>query len=408
MNILELKHITYAYDRTPVLNDVSMTFEDGACYAIVGPSGADKTTLLSLMSGLTAIQDGDILYQRKSLRQMNMYDYRSHDAGIIFQHYNLLTKLTALENVELSMEISGMYRRGRRERARALLADMGLSDEEMNRRVLRLSGGQQQRVAIARSLSYDPSVILADEPTGNLDAHTRDEIMDIFLRLREAGRCIIIVTHSTEVSHQADHVYHLERMKRIKKDGRTPCAAIACCLIGIRSIFALLDKGSGAQGAQVGEDEGYGGIQRFDVGAFHAMGGVDAGTDERAADIVSSAQRSADIRAVHRVNVDGIGQLFLFGQRDERRGQRVVIRPAAVLGADADIIFRACQIQADAAHIHRDHLFDVLRDEGCAMTDLLIAAEDHDHILPQRQRMRMQVSEHGKQAGYADLVIEEA
>ena len=117
-----MKHITYAYDRTPVLNDVSMTFEDGACYAIVGPSGAGKTTLLSLMSGLTAIQDGDILYQGKSLRQMNMYDYRSHDAGIIFQHYNLLTKLTALENVELSMEISGMYRRGRRERARALLA----------------------------------------------------------------------------------------------------------------------------------------------------------------------------------------------------------------------------------------------------------------------------------------------
>ena len=205
MNILELKHITYAYDRTPVLNDVSMTFEDGACYAIVGPSGAGKTTLLSLMSGLTAIQDGDILYQGKSL---------SHDAGIIFQHYNLLTKLTALENVELSMEISGIYRRGRRELARTLLADMGLSDEEMNRRVLRLSGGQQQRVAIARSLSYDPSVILADEPTGNLDAHTRDEIMDIFLRLREAGRCIIIVTHSAEVSHQADHVYHLERMKR--------------------------------------------------------------------------------------------------------------------------------------------------------------------------------------------------
>ncbi len=184
MNILELKHITYAYDRTPVLNDVSMTFEDGACYAIVGPSGAGKTTLLfSLMSGLTAIQDGDILYQGKSLRQMNMYDYRSHDAGIIFQHYNLLTKLTALENVELSMEISGIYRRGRRERARALLADMGLSDEEMNRRVLRLSGGQQQRVAIARSLSYDPSVILADEPTGNLDAHPGMRSWDIFLRL---------------------------------------------------------------------------------------------------------------------------------------------------------------------------------------------------------------------------------
>ena len=208
MNILELKHITYAYDRTPVLNDVSMTFEDGACYAIVGPSGAGKTTLLSLMSGLTAIQDGDILYQGKSLRQMNMYDYRSHDAGIIFQHYNLLTKLTALENVELSMEISGIYRRGRRERARALL-DMVEMGDRAGHAPSQLSGGQKQRVAIARMLMQRAPIMVFDDSLSAVDAET-DAKIRAALHESLGKATVLLISHRVTTLMQADCILVLD------------------------------------------------------------------------------------------------------------------------------------------------------------------------------------------------------
>ena len=130
--------------------------------------------------------------------------------GVVFQNFNLLTRFTALENVLLSMDISGKKYPNKKRRAYELLEEVGLSRSEADRRVLKLSGGQQQRVAIARALSYEPDLILADEPTGNLE--TQNEILGILKKLAQQGKCVILVTHSPEVAQQSDEVYTLQNM----------------------------------------------------------------------------------------------------------------------------------------------------------------------------------------------------
>ncbi|MEE1312242.1 MAG: ABC transporter ATP-binding protein [Lachnospiraceae bacterium] len=211
MSILALQDIAYSYEgsRKKVFEHLSYKFEEGNIYAIVGRSGAGKTTLLSLLSGLDSPTEGTVLFKDKDIRKIDRYKYRSKYVGIIFQSFNLLPHLTAIENVILSMDVSGMKYKNKKEKAMELLNKVGLSEEEAKRRVLKLSGGQQQRVAIARTLSYEPEVILADEPTGNLDKETEDEIMGIFQTLAKEGKCIIIVTHSQEVAQQADEVKKL-------------------------------------------------------------------------------------------------------------------------------------------------------------------------------------------------------
>lgn len=212
MSLLKIENICYSYDkRRNVLNNISYDFEAGAIYAIVGKSGAGKTTMLSLLSGLAEPTAGKIYYKDQDIAKMNKYDFRSKCVGVIFQNFNLLSKLTAVENVVLSMEISGMKEKDKKQKAYELLEKVGLDKDEADRRILKLSGGQQQRVAIARALSYDPDIILADEPTGNLDGETQNEIMDIFKSLAEAGKCVIIVTHSPEVAEMADLVYEIKR-----------------------------------------------------------------------------------------------------------------------------------------------------------------------------------------------------
>ena len=215
MSILELKNLSYSYDGIhPILKDITYTFEQGKVYAIVGRSGAGKTTLLSLLSGLAKPTSGTILFQDKDITTIDRYHYRSKYVGVVFQGFNLLPQLTAVENVELSMDISGMKIKDRCEVAMNLLDKVELDEVKANRRVLKLSGGEQQRVAIARALSYNPDILLADEPTGNLDGETQDAVMNIFLRLaREENKCVIIVTHSPEVAHQADIVYELKSAK---------------------------------------------------------------------------------------------------------------------------------------------------------------------------------------------------
>lgn len=209
MSVFEIKNVSFSYGKAPVLKDINYHFESGKMIAIVGKSGTGKTTLLSLLAGLMRPNAGAILYDGTDMAHMSAYEYRSRYVGVIFQDYNLLTKLTALENVMLSMDISGMREKNKKQRAYELLESVGIEREEAGRRVLKLSGGQQQRVAIARALSYDPKVILADEPTGNLDEDTQDEIIDIFYDLAKKGKCVIIVTHSPRVFSRADVVYQL-------------------------------------------------------------------------------------------------------------------------------------------------------------------------------------------------------
>lgn len=213
MSILELQSISYSYDKKSktVLNGISYQFDRGNLYAITGKSGAGKTTLLSLLSGLAVPTDGKILLNGQDISTRNPYEYRSREIGVIFQSFNLLPKLTAIENVMLSMEISGVKYENKRKQAMELLQSVAITEEEAHRRILKLSGGQQQRVAIARALSYGPRIILADEPTGNLDAETQKDIIDIFLNLAHCEDCcVILVTHSKEVAQSADTVYHLQ------------------------------------------------------------------------------------------------------------------------------------------------------------------------------------------------------
>ena len=212
MNVLQLENVSYHYAESDkmVLENLSYIFENGKVHSIVGRSGAGKTTLLSLLSGLAQPTEGRICLNGNDIRTMDQYEYRSQCVGVIFQSFNLLPKLTAAENVELSMEISGKERGDKKAHALELLKEMGLNEDEAGRRVLKLSGGQQQRVAIARALSYNPEIILDDEPTGNLDHDTQEEIMHIFRKLaHEEGKCVILVTHSVDVANGSDQVYEI-------------------------------------------------------------------------------------------------------------------------------------------------------------------------------------------------------
>ena len=210
MSLLKLKNLSYKYE-TYIFKDITYEFEEGKVYTIKGKSGSGKTTLLSLISGLEKNYEGEIYYDGKNLKQIDLDKYRSHDVGIIFQSYNLLPHLTALENIVLSMDVN--HTKGdKKEKALNLMKKVGLEDSQKDRRILKLSGGQQQRVAIARSLSYNPKMILADEPTGNLDKETENEILKIFKDLAaKENKCVIIVTHSENVCKNADYVFEMSQ-----------------------------------------------------------------------------------------------------------------------------------------------------------------------------------------------------
>lgn len=216
MSIIKLDNISFQYDKkTEVLKNINYDFEAGKIYAITGRSGAGKTTLLSLLSGLAAPTGGSIYYQDKDIEGMDKYDYRAKIVGVVFQSFNLINNLTAAENIVLSMDIAGIKssQKQKLETAYTLLESVDIDREAADRRVLKLSGGQQQRVAIARALSHDPEVILADEPTGNLDGETQDEILQILRKLADDGKCVIVVTHSPAVAKAADEVYSLTKIK---------------------------------------------------------------------------------------------------------------------------------------------------------------------------------------------------
>lgn len=217
MSVLELQNVSYQYEKNSpkVLSNVSVSFEAGTLYAIMGKSGSGKTTMLSLLSGLDIPTTGKILYNGQDLRKLDRDDYRAKGIGVIFQGYNLLTNATVLENILLSMNISGCKERNKKQIALTLLEKVGIDKEKAARKTLKLSGGEQQRVGIARALSHHPDIILADEPTGNLDSDTEREIMEIFKSLaKEQNKCVIIVTHSKNVAAYADEVIQLQNINR--------------------------------------------------------------------------------------------------------------------------------------------------------------------------------------------------
>lgn len=209
--VLSFRDITYSYDGCRMIfREMNYTFEKGVFYAIVGPSGSGKTTALSLAAALDSPKSGSVLFRDKDIKSIGYAKYRREAVALVFQSYNLINYLTARENVMMGMEIAGRYHDKRKARADTLLAAMGLSADEADRRVNGLSGGQQQRVAIARALSTNAEIILADEPTGNLDPDTAVGIINLFKGLvEEQNKCVIVVTHSVEVSKCADKVLEI-------------------------------------------------------------------------------------------------------------------------------------------------------------------------------------------------------
>lgn len=212
METLTLKNVSYRYtgSKKDVLHQVNMEFKKGVLYGIVGKSGAGKSTLLSLISGLDQCVEGEILYNGKSLKDIDRDDYRAKDIGVIFQGYNLLNNATVIDNILLAMDISKVKVPDKKAFAYALLDRVGISQDMAKRKVLKLSGGEQQRVGIARAMSHHPDVLIADEPTGNLDSETEKSMMELFRYFaHEEGKCVIIVTHSKTVSQYTDELYGL-------------------------------------------------------------------------------------------------------------------------------------------------------------------------------------------------------
>lgn len=203
MSIMEIKGIRYSYDnKRNILKGVSAELEAGKMYAILGPSGCGKTTLLSLLGGLDSPLEGEILFEGQDIEAIGLSKHRKDNVAFIFQSYNLIDYLTPKENVALTSKLP----------PQPILERVGLTEEESKRNVLKLSGGQQQRVAIARALASDAKVILADEPTGNLDEDTAAEITTILKECAyQMNKCVVIVTHSNELAKQADVIFRLKK-----------------------------------------------------------------------------------------------------------------------------------------------------------------------------------------------------
>lgn len=210
MSIMQLDDVSYTYQRTAqrVLNDVQYDFELGTFYSIVGPSGAGKTTMLNLLAGLDAPSSGTVRFDGDDIAACGYAKHRRQQIALVFQNYNLIDYLTPLENLRLVNRNAKVD----------TLEELGIDADAAKRSVLSLSGGQQQRVAIGRALVSTAPVILADEPTGNLDEDTAQGVIDI---LRDAAhdqnKCVIVVTHSKQLARSADVRLHLERRKLVQR-----------------------------------------------------------------------------------------------------------------------------------------------------------------------------------------------
>ena len=214
MGILELKNISYSYNNkyqtVHAIKNMNCSFERGRVYAIVGKSGSGKSTLLSLLAGLDIPHDGQILFEGQPTSKMDLDKYRRTCTGVIYQNFRLFPLLTALENVMYPMELCDFKGKKAKKLAEELIDKVSLPKTAYNRFPGMLSGGEQQRVAIARALSMERHVILADEPTGNLDSENGNNIIDILTRLaHEDNYCVIIATHDLKIMEKTDEVFYI-------------------------------------------------------------------------------------------------------------------------------------------------------------------------------------------------------
>jgi putative ABC transport system ATP-binding protein len=227
--MIRLSGVSKSYRRggetVAVLDHLDLEVPDGAFYALMGPSGSGKTTLLNLVGGLDHADAGEVVVAGQELGALDgreLSRWRADNVGFVFQQFNLLAVLTALENVELPLLLAPLSRRERREHARHALELVGLSDR-MNHRPAQLSGGQEQRVAIARAVATDPKLILADEPTGDLDRRSADQVLDLLGQLHgKFGKTILIVTHDPLAAARAEKTIHLDKGKLDRVEARPP------------------------------------------------------------------------------------------------------------------------------------------------------------------------------------------
>jgi len=225
--IIAIEHVSKVYtmgdEDVHALNDVSLTINDNEFLAIMGPSGSGKSTLMNMLGCLDTPSSGTYLFKGKDVRAMSdseLAEVRNREIGFVFQTFNLLPRSTALQNVELPLVYAGVKASERRRRATEALNQVGLADR-VDHKPNELSGGQRQRVAIARALVTKPAIILADEPTGNLDSKTGDDIMAMFKAVWQAGNTVILVTHEEDVARHAKRIIRL-RDGRIESDDATP------------------------------------------------------------------------------------------------------------------------------------------------------------------------------------------
>lgn len=215
MPILELEGVTYRYKNkyqsVEAVKNVNYEFERGKVYAIVGKSGSGKTTLLSLMAGLALPGEGQVYYNGRSTKDMDRDRYRRDEVAVIYQTFNLFPMLNVLENVMYPLQLRGIGGQQAKERAKEMIAAVGLTDVVYRRYPAMLSGGERQRVAIARALAADVKIIFADEPTGNLDVENSDRVIDLLFDLcHKRGYCVIVVTHDPDIAGKADVVIRMQ------------------------------------------------------------------------------------------------------------------------------------------------------------------------------------------------------
>lgn len=223
MSFLELKNISYGYTdgnrKRMILEDLNYSFEKGKLYTIFGPSGSGKTTLLSITGGLEATQSGEIHLEGQNIQSLGLSKYRRNHLAFVFQQFNLIPYMSAVDNIINVMHITdNEIPKPYKKTALNLLNEFGIVETKAERNVLKLSGGEQQRVAIARGLATNVDLILADEPTGNLDTVTEEEIVKIFASLaKEFNKCVIIVTHSSNIANHSDVNLMLKEGKLVER-----------------------------------------------------------------------------------------------------------------------------------------------------------------------------------------------